>query len=129
MSQNEEITMTASNPDPTVPASLTTHAPVPSVAAHVDGPQAATPSPRDVVFDLKNLEVFYGHFRAVRDVTLTIRCNEITAFIGPSGCGKTTVLRCFNRLNDLIVGARVQGKLLYHDVDLYGPEVSPTVVR
>ena len=54
------------------------------------------------VFDLKDLEVYYGAFRAVRDVELNIRTNEITAFIGPSGCGKTTVLRCFNRMNDLI---------------------------
>ena len=61
--------------------------------------------------------------------TWTIRKNEITAFIGPSGCGKTTVLRCLNRMNDLIPGARVEGKLRYHGVDLYGPDVSATEVR
>jgi phosphate transport system ATP-binding protein len=81
------------------------------------------------VFELDKLEVFYGSFRAVRDVTLTIRKNEITAFIGPSGCGKTTVLRCLNRMNDLIPGARVGGKLTFHGLDLYGPEVSATEVR
>ncbi len=81
------------------------------------------------MFDLQSLQVFYGAFRAVRDVDLTIRKNEITAFIGPSGCGKTTVLRCLNRMNDLILGARVEGKVLYHGVDLYGPGVSATEVR
>ena len=81
------------------------------------------------VFALDKLEVFYGAFRAVRDVSLNIHKNEITAFIGPSGCGKTTVLRCLNRMNDLIATARVEGKILYHDVDLYGPNVSATQVR
>jgi phosphate transport system ATP-binding protein len=65
----------------------------------------------------------------VRDVTMQLGHNEITAFIGPSGCGKTTVLRCLNRMNDVIPGARVGGKVLYHGVDLYGAEVSATEVR
>ncbi len=82
-----------------------------------------------VVFDLSSLEVFYGSFRAVRDVTLQIRAHEITAFIGPSGCGKTTVLRCLNRMNDLIAGARVGGRVTYHGVDLYGTQVSAPEVR
>jgi phosphate transport system ATP-binding protein len=82
-----------------------------------------------VVFDVNDLSVYYGAFRAVRDVNLDIRRNEITAFIGPSGCGKTTVLRCFNRMNDLIPSARVEGKLIYQGVDLYDPQVSPTEVR
>jgi phosphate transport system ATP-binding protein len=81
------------------------------------------------VFDVKDLAVFYGTFRAVRDVELTVRRHEITAFIGPSGCGKTTVLRSFNRMNDLIPGARVEGTLLYHGIDLYGPDISPPEVR
>ena len=85
-----------------------------------------TTSAADVVFDLDDLAVYYGKFRAVRDVDLKIRANEITAFIGPSGCGKTTVLRCFNRMNDLIAGARVEGTVTYHGVDLYGAEVSAT---
>src|SRR4029453_11946873 len=59
------------------------------------------------VFEIDALEVYYGSFRAVREVTLDVRKSEITAFIGPSGCGKTTVLRCLNRMNDLIPGARV----------------------
>jgi phosphate transport system ATP-binding protein len=83
----------------------------------------------EVVLDLRNLSVFYGEFRAVRDVTLSIPRNQITALIGPSGCGKTTVLRCLNRMNDLIEGARVEGQVLYHGVDLYDPKVDPVEVR
>ena len=82
-----------------------------------------------VVFELKDLEVFYGSFRAVRDITLNVHCNEITAFIGPSGCGKTTVLRTLNRMNDLIETARVGGTVLYHGVDIYDPDVNPVEVR
>ncbi len=85
--------------------------------------------PPKTVFDLQELEVHYGSFRAVREVNLQIAKNEITAFIGPSGCGKTTVLRCLNRMNDVIPSARVGGKVLYHGVDLYGPGVSATEVR
>ena len=84
---------------------------------------------RGVVFDLRDLSVFYGDFRAVREVTLPIYKNQITALIGPSGCGKTTVLRCLNRMNDLIEGARVEGEVRYHDVDLYDPRVDPVEVR
>jgi phosphate transport system ATP-binding protein len=100
----------------------------PKVATRVSSTDMATEL-APAVFELDKLEVFYGSFRAVRDVTLTIRKNEITAFIGPSGCGKTTVLRCLNRMNDLIPGARVGGKLTFHGLDLYGPEVSATEVR
>jgi len=82
-----------------------------------------------VVFDVEDAEVFYGSFRAVRGVTMKIHKNQITAFIGPSGCGKTTMLRAFNRMHDVIPGARVGGKLHYHGVDLYGPGVSATEVR
>jgi phosphate transport system ATP-binding protein len=85
--------------------------------------------PDEVVLDLRDLSVYYGEFRAVRDVTLSIPRNKITALIGPSGCGKTTVLRCLNRMNDLIEGARVEGRVLYHGVDLYDPKVDPVEVR
>jgi phosphate transport system ATP-binding protein len=84
---------------------------------------------RELVFDVAGLSVSYGAFRAVRDITLPIRRNEITALIGPSGCGKTTVLRCLNRMNDLVPDARVEGQVLYHGVDLYGPKVDPVEVR
>jgi phosphate transport system ATP-binding protein len=81
------------------------------------------------VFSLADLSVFYGDFKAVRDVNLEIRRNEITAFIGPSGCGKTTVLRSLNRMNDLIPGARIEGSVRYRGRDLYDAAVSPAEVR
>jgi len=82
-----------------------------------------------IVFDVSGVHLYYGDFRALRDIQLQIRCNEITAFIGPSGCGKTTMLRSLNRMNDLIEGARVEGKILYHGVDLYDGRVNPVEVR
>jgi phosphate transport system ATP-binding protein len=88
-----------------------------------------TVSDGTVVFRTRDLAVYYGDFRAVREVDLDIRQNEITAFIGPSGCGKSTVLRCFDRMNDLIEGARVEGLISYHGIDLYGPDVDPVEVR
>jgi phosphate transport system ATP-binding protein len=81
------------------------------------------------VFGLESVSVYYSAFRAVTDVSLTIHENEITAFIGPSGCGKTTVLRSLNRMNDLIVGARVEGTIRYRGAGLYDAQVSPTAVR
>jgi phosphate transport system ATP-binding protein len=86
-------------------------------------------SGREVIFDIRDLSVLYGDFRAVRDVSLPIREHEITALIGPSGCGKTTVIRCLNRMNDLIEGAKVEGTILYHGVDLYDHRVDPVEVR
>jgi phosphate transport system ATP-binding protein len=91
--------------------------------------RGAEDADRDAVFDVKDLTVYYGDFRAIRDVTLPILKKEITALIGPSGCGKTTFIRCLNRMNDLIEGARVEGTLLYHGVDLYDPRVDPVEVR
>ncbi len=82
-----------------------------------------------VVFAIEDLDVYYGDFRAVRGVNLDIRENEITAFIGPSGCGKSTVLRCLNRMNDLVEIARVDGTIRYHGVDLYDRKVDPVEVR
>jgi phosphate transport system ATP-binding protein len=84
---------------------------------------------RDVVFDVRDVSAYYGDFRAVRNITLPILDNEITALIGPSGCGKTTFIRCLNRMNDLIPGARIEGAVLYHGVDLYDPKVDPVEVR
>jgi phosphate transport system ATP-binding protein len=99
-----------------------------SVEANVDRSSRAADE-ATVVFDVDALSVFYGSFQAVRDVGLEIRQHEIAALIGPSGCGKTTVLRCFNRMNDLIEGARVEGRLAYHSVDLYGDKINPVEVR
>jgi phosphate transport system ATP-binding protein len=82
-----------------------------------------------VVFDLGGLGVSYGSHRAVRDVSMSVHEREITALIGPSGCGKSTVLRCLNRMNDLVPGARVAGKVAYRGQDLYGQDVDPAEAR
>ncbi|MFD0900085.1 phosphate ABC transporter ATP-binding protein PstB [Actinomadura sediminis] len=87
------------------------------------------PDLSDPVFELADLSVSYGGYQAVRDVTMTIGRRQITAMIGPSGCGKSTVLRCFNRMNDLIPGTRVTGKIAYHGQDLYADDVDPIEVR
>jgi len=100
-----------------------------ATAQHRSVAAGGTDADRAVVFETRDLEVFYGDFRAVRDVSLDIVEHEITAFIGPSGCGKTTVLRCFDRMNDLIESARVEGTILYHGVDLYGSNVDAVEVR
>jgi phosphate transport system ATP-binding protein len=84
---------------------------------------------KEDVFVTKDLHVYYGDFLAVREVDLNIAKNEITAFIGPSGCGKSTVLRCFNRMNDLIESARVAGSIDYHGIDLYSPGIDAVEVR
>ena len=97
--------------------------PLPVVVRDTVPPEGPT------VFELQGLSVYYGTFRAVRDVSLTIRKGQITAFIGPSGCGKTTLLRSLNRMHDLVPGTRIEGRLLFHGDDLNGPGVDPVVVR
>jgi phosphate transport system ATP-binding protein len=92
-------------------------------------PRSLPEAEQEVVFDVGDLSVYYGDFRAIRNITLPIYRNQITALIGPSGCGKTTFIRCLNRMNDLIEGARVEGTLLYHGVDLYDASVDPVEVR
>jgi phosphate transport system ATP-binding protein len=77
----------------------------------------------------EELNIFYGSFHAVRDVNLMIERNKITSMIGPSGCGKSTVLRCFNRMNDLIPSARVEGRVLLNGRNIYADEVDPVQVR
>jgi phosphate transport system ATP-binding protein len=84
---------------------------------------------RDIVFELRYLEVRYSSLPAVTGVNLDIGAHEITAIIGPSGCGKSTLLRCLNRMNDLIQGASVRGSVHYHGQDLYGSGVDPVEVR
>ncbi len=86
-------------------------------------------SSRPPVIATEDLAVYYGAFRAVREVNLTVREGEITAFIGPSGCGKSTVLRCFNRMNDLIEGARVTGSVRYRGIDMYAKSSDAGEVR
>jgi phosphate transport system ATP-binding protein len=83
----------------------------------------------DVVIDCKIKELFYGTFKAVRDTHIPVKKNAITAFIGPSGCGKSTVLRCLNRMNDLVRGFRFEGHVKYHGKDIYDPSIDPVAVR
>jgi phosphate transport system ATP-binding protein len=87
------------------------------------------PESRQVVFDVSGLSVRYGLEPALKDVSLQVYKNFVTAFIGPSGCGKSTFIRCFNRMNDLIPSAVVEGTVLYHNQDLYGADVDPVEVR
>jgi phosphate transport system ATP-binding protein len=91
--------------------------------------QSAVATGRDVVFDVQGLGVTYNGVAALQGVSLEIHRNFVTAFIGPSGCGKSTFIRCFNHLNDLIPGAEIQGRILYHGDDLYGRQVDPVEVR
>jgi phosphate transport system ATP-binding protein len=84
---------------------------------------------RDVVFDVRDLEVNYGPTTAISGVTLEIYRNYITAMIGPSGCGKSTFIRCLNRMNDLVPGAKVDGQVLFHGQNIYGDGVDPVEVR
>ena len=100
-----------------------------AVNLEIDPPDVTAAPAKPTVFKTEDLAVFYGEFRAVRDVNLAVHQHEITAFIGPSGCGKSTMLRCFNRMNDLIPSARVEGTVSYHGVDLYDSAVNAVEVR
>jgi phosphate transport system ATP-binding protein len=91
--------------------------------------QDFTAATGDLIFDVKNVSIWYSAFKAVTDVTMPIYENEITAFIGSSGSGKSTVLRSFNRMNDLVPGARLEGEMAYRGESLYGKDVSATAVR
>jgi phosphate transport system ATP-binding protein len=84
---------------------------------------------REKVFSVTDLAVSYSGKVALQDVSLDVHRNTVTAFIGPSGCGKSTFIRCFNRMNDLIPGAKVEGQVLYHGEDLYGRDVDPVEIR
>lgn len=77
----------------------------------------------------ENLDFFYGSFQALKNISLNIQANKVTAFIGPSGCGKSTFLRCFNRMNDLIDGTRIKGKITIDGENINGPEVDPVELR
>ena len=100
----------------------------------VDVSDAVRPAPDatktdGVVIDCKIDELYYGTFKAVRDTAIPVNRNKITAFIGPSGCGKSTVLRCINRMNDLVRGFRFKGHVHFRGKDIYHPSVDPVAVR
>jgi phosphate transport system ATP-binding protein len=98
-------------------------------APAVEGTVAAPKEAGEAIFSLRDVSVSYSGVPAVRDISFDVAMKEITALIGPSGCGKSTLIRCLNRMNDLIPGATVDGKVVYHDQDLYGPEVDAVEVR
>jgi phosphate transport system ATP-binding protein len=103
-----------------------------TIAPVIDVAQArreAEPVQRELVFDIKELTVSYGRLTAISEVNLEIYRNLITAVIGPSGCGKSTFIRCLNRMNDLVPGARIDGRILYQGEDLYASGVDPVEVR
>jgi phosphate transport system ATP-binding protein len=101
-----------------------------TMLAPTSGVATEEPAPvGEMILELRGVDIYYGTFRAVADVSLEIHRNEITAMIGPSGCGKSTVLRALNRMNDLVDGARVEGRVAYHGVDLYDPRVDPVEIR
>ena len=120
-------TIPATPAAPAAPATAATDA----VATHLG---SATPGthlerPTDPIMGCENVDIFYGDFKAVSDVSLQFGQKEITALIGPSGCGKSTVLRSLNRMNDLIEGARVEGSITFQGEDIYGKNVDPIEVR
>ena len=110
---------------------------------HDDAAGSATPAParapatearapreaREMIFSVEDINVYYGEHRAIRNVTMNLQVNEITALIGPSGCGKSTFIRWLNRMNDLIPTARVEGRIVYHGEDLYASDIDPVQVR
>jgi phosphate transport system ATP-binding protein len=100
-------------------------------SAGVGAAAAGTPAGaiRDVVLDCHIKDLHYGAFKAVRDTAIPIQKNAITAFIGPSGCGKSTVLRCLNRMNDLVRGFRFEGHVRYRGKDIYDGAIDPVAVR
>ena len=102
---------------------------VPHHPAATDGAPPEPKAVREPIFQLDDVTVSYGSKPAVRNVTFDIAKREITALIGPSGCGKSTLIRCLNRMNDLIVTARVEGKVIFHGQDLYAPDVDAVEVR
>jgi phosphate transport system ATP-binding protein len=101
----------------------------PTVKLAADLTKDATPRSREVVFDVRDVGVSYDGDLAIRDVSMEIFKNQVTAIIGPSGCGKSTFIRVFNHMNALIPGAKVHGQVLYHGEDLYGRDVEPVEVR
>ena len=114
--------MAVLNPTPAVGGSPVSLAP--PTASRAD--PATAP---EIKIKVRNLDVFYGTKRAVRDVNMDIAARSVTAFIGPSGCGKSTILRCFDRMNDLIPSARIRGSILLDGEDIYAPDVQPVEVR
>ena len=101
----------------------------PSPAPAPDAAAAAADASEDVALELRNVSCYYGSFRAVRDISLTVARRGVTALIGPSGCGKSTVLRTMNRMNDLVPSFHLEGDILLDGQNLYDKQVDPVAVR
>jgi phosphate transport system ATP-binding protein len=111
-------------PEPTAPTGD------PAIHAAIDSTRVpATPERTEAAVDLRGVSIYYGAFRAVKDITFDVRPKAITALIGPSGSGKSTLLRSINRMNDLIPGSRLEGEVLYHGQNLYAAGIDPVEVR
>jgi len=127
MTDQPDQTAAGNSPDP--PPEVASARPTTQLGelagGHDDDPTVGHPT----VFELENVSVSYSGMVAIRDVDMDIHCNQVTAFIGPSGCGKTTLLRSLNRLNDLIPGAAVEGRVSYRSEDLYGADIDAVEVR
>jgi phosphate transport system ATP-binding protein len=116
--------------EPDVLAEVARHDRAPAIRLDAVAESDGTPrEARETVFEVNKVTVRYGGIAAVRDIAFDVHANEIAALIGPSGCGKSTMIRCLNRMNDLIPSATVEGEVLYHGQDLYGPNVDPVQVR
>jgi phosphate transport system ATP-binding protein len=136
--KGEAMPSTLTEPRPADPpaAPVGTPAPAPTISVRVQG-QAPAPQPAgqeqarsaEPAVDLRNVSVYYGLFRAVKDISFDVPANAITSLIGPSGSGKSTLLRAINRMNDLIPGTRLEGEILYHGQNLYGADVDAVEVR
>jgi phosphate transport system ATP-binding protein len=101
----------------------------PLAEEHTETDRELAPFPEDPIMEASALNIYYGDFHAVHDVNLVFGKHEVTALIGPSGCGKSTVLRCLNRMNDLVPGARVEGSVAFHGQNIYAKGVDPIAVR
>jgi phosphate transport system ATP-binding protein len=101
---------------------------IPSLA-DIARPQSTTIGDQPVKIDVERLNFFYGQKRALHDISIQLRANLVSAFIGPSGCGKSTFLRTLNRMNDIIPGTRVEGKVMIDGVDVYDPGIDVVGLR
>jgi phosphate transport system ATP-binding protein len=120
-------------PEPDVTTPLDTTVPTMAVASDAPSPVPATSEPAEEAMtgrlEIEQLSVYYGPFRAVREIDLVIKPHAITAIIGPSGCGKSTFLRSLNRMHEVVANARVEGKVRLDGIDVYGPDVDPVQLR
>jgi phosphate transport system ATP-binding protein len=92
-------------------------------------PSDTSTNPNQYAIEIRDTHIYYGSFRAVKEVNLKIEPRHITAIIGPSGCGKSTVLRALNRMNDFVPSARLEGEVLFHGQNIYAPDIDPVEVR